>query len=134
MVGKVVSTKMQNTAVVLVESVKTHPLYRKTYLRTKRFLVDDRIGVKDGDVVEVVKIKPISKNKHWSIVKVIGKDFEMIAKEELKEASQEIIDEVMPVEVEEVVTESPEVKEEVVEEKPKAKKTTAKKAKKGVQA
>src|SRR5258708_298347 len=63
MVGRVVSTKMQKTAVVLTEGQKEHPLYGKRYLRSKRYLVDDPFGVKDGDIVVFLKVKPISKHK-----------------------------------------------------------------------
>src|SRR5258708_298345 len=75
MVGRVVSTKMQKTVVVLTEGQKEHPLYGKRYLRSKRYLVDDPFGVKDGDIVVFLKVKPISKHKHWQITKVLGQDF-----------------------------------------------------------
>lgn len=96
MTGRVVSTKMKNTATVLVERVATHPLYKKTYVQSKRFLVDDSHGVKLGDIVEIVKVRPISKNKHWKIVKVLGKNFAEIAEEHLKEKAEQAISEVMP--------------------------------------
>lgn len=100
MIGRVVSTKMQKTAVVLVERVVMHPLYKKTFSRTKKYLVDDPIGVKEGDVVEIVKVRPISKNKHWKIAKVVGKNLAEIVEEEQKEAAAEVIAEVMPEEEE----------------------------------
>lgn len=100
MTGRVVSTKMKNTATVLVERVATHPLYKKTYVQSKRFLVDDSHGVKLGDIVEIVKVRPISKNKHWKIVKVLGKNFAEIAEEHLKEKAEQAISEVMPEEKE----------------------------------
>ncbi len=57
MTGRVVSTKLKNTVTVLVERVAMHPLYKKTFVRSKRYLVDDQIGVKDGDIVEIIKCK-----------------------------------------------------------------------------
>lgn len=96
MIGRVVSTKMQKTAVVVVERQKKHPLYKKTFMRSKKFLVDDLLGVKEGDVVEFVRVRPISKNKHAQIVKVIGKNLQEIMEEKLKMAAKEVIDEVMP--------------------------------------
>ena len=95
MTGRVVSTKMKNTATILVERVAMHPLYKKTYIQSKKFLVDDPIGVKLGQIVEVIKVRPISKNKHWKIVKVLGKNFAEIAKEELKKEAEEAISEVV---------------------------------------
>lgn len=101
MIGRVVSTKSKNTAAVLVERTSIHPLYRKTFIRTKKYLVGDEIGVKEGDIVEIVKIKPISKRKHWKIVKVLGKRLVEIAEAQMKEKVEEVIAEVMPEEKEE---------------------------------
>lgn len=98
MKGRVVSKKMLKTAVVLVTDIKTHPLYQKTYVRSKRFLVDDKLGTKPGDIVELKQIRPLSKRKSWQILKVIGRDIEEIVEEELKQQAQEVIEEVMPVE------------------------------------
>lgn len=96
MIGRVVSTKMKNTVAVLVERTAKHPLYKKTFIRSKKYLVDADESIKDGDVVEIVKIKPISKNKHWKIVRVVGKDLVAINEEELKVAAEKAIAEVMP--------------------------------------
>lgn len=100
MIGRVVSTKLQQTVTVLVERVAIHPLYKKTFIQTKRYLVDDLIGVKEGDIVEIVKCKPVSKSKHWKISKVMGKNFAEIAEEKLKKEAEEVISEVMPAEKE----------------------------------
>lgn len=96
MIGRVVSTKMKKTATVLVERVAKHPLYKKTFIRTKRYLVDTGVAVKEGDMVEIVNIRPISKNKHWRVVKVVGKNLEAITEEKLKAEAEKIIAEVMP--------------------------------------
>lgn len=100
MIGRVISTKTKNTATILVEREATHPLYKKTFSRSKKYLVDDQLGVKEGDIVEVIKSKPISKNKHWRIVKVLGKNLAEIAEQHLKEKAEEAIAEVMPEEKE----------------------------------
>lgn len=96
MVGRVVSTKSKNTATVLIERTATHPLYKKTYLRTKKYLVEDTLGVKDGDIVKIEQCKPISKRKNWKITKVLGQNLAEIAKAQQKEKAKEIISEVMP--------------------------------------
>lgn len=100
MIGRVVSTKMNKTITVLVERVAKHQLYKKTFVRSKRFLVDDQVGTKEGDVVEIVKIKPVSKNKHWSVLKVVGKSLAEINEEKLKAEAESLIAEVMPEEKE----------------------------------
>lgn len=97
MTGRVVSTKLKNTATVLVERTAMHSLYKKTYLRSKKYLVDDTLNVKDGDIVEIIKCKPVSKNKHWRIVKVIGQNLAEIVEAEQKKAAEKIIAEAVPV-------------------------------------
>ncbi|QQG43644.1 MAG: 30S ribosomal protein S17 [Candidatus Daviesbacteria bacterium] len=104
MVGRVISNKMQKSAVVLLEFSVKHPLYQKVFARSKRYLVDDPMGVKLGDIVEFVKVKPISKNKHWQIVKVLGQNFAEVAQVQLKEQAEKQIEEVMPEEKEEDTT------------------------------
>ncbi len=96
MIGRVVSIKMKNTVVVLVEGTKMHPLYKKAFLRSKRYLVDDLLGVKPGDIVELIKIRPLSKMKHYRVGKVVGRDIEEIVEEELKEKAAAVVAEVMP--------------------------------------
>lgn len=139
MVGRVVSVKMLKTVVVLVGSKKTHPMYGKTYVWSKKYLVDDQIGVSLGDVVVFDKIRPISKRKHWQISKVLGKDIVSLEQAELAADAAEAIAEVLPVE-EEVAKESEkhelkseekveEIKEEKAVKKPRAKKAKAEETK-----
>ena len=96
MVGRVVATKLKGTVTVLVDRVVTHPLYKKTYKQSKKYLVDDSIGVKLGDIVDIVNCKPVSKRKNWKVVKVLGRDFSEIAKEAMMEKAEQAIAEVMP--------------------------------------
>jgi small subunit ribosomal protein S17 len=145
MVGRVVSTKMMKTVAVLVESHKTHPLYKKSFIRTKKYLAHDELGAKDGDIVEILKVRPISKLKHWNVTKIIGRDLVALGTKDLKEDAQEAIAEVLPeesvgesenqkvreseeqTEAVESVVEVADVKEE---KKPKVKKAAVKKIKK----
>lgn len=94
--GRVISVKMSKTATVLIERTARHPLYKKTFVRSKNILVDDAIGVKLGDIVEIVKVKPVSKNKHWRVTKVVGKNLAEIVEAEQKMAAEKVIAEVMP--------------------------------------
>ncbi|MDO8619362.1 MAG: 30S ribosomal protein S17 [Candidatus Daviesbacteria bacterium] len=107
MTGRVVSVKMKNTVAVLVTGRATHPLYKKTYVRSKKYLADSNsLEVKLGDIVEMIKVRPISKNKHWKITKVVGRSLKEIAAEQLQEKGAEIISEVMPEPVKEVKKEN----------------------------
>lgn len=72
-IGKVVSVRMDKTAVVVVETKKMHPLYKKSVKKTKKYHVHDEIGVKEGDKVLLVETRPRSKTKKWKIVEKVGK-------------------------------------------------------------
>ena len=62
----VVSTKMDKTIVVQVDSYKTHPKYKKKYkVSTKFYAHDDNNACKEGDVVTIVETIPMSKLKRW---------------------------------------------------------------------
>ena len=68
--GTVVSTKMQDTITVAVERYVMHPKYKKFMRRTKKFLVDDKGNTaKEGDTVEIRETRPLSKRKHFELVK-----------------------------------------------------------------
>lgn len=120
--GRVVSAKTSQTVVVLVEREKIHPLYKKTFRRSKRYLVHDEIGVALGDLVEIVQVRPMSKHKHFQVQKVVGKNMEAVIVEQLKEKAAEAIAEVMPEEKIEELKESDELKEPEVKDKKEAKK------------
>jgi small subunit ribosomal protein S17 len=68
--GVVVSTKMKDTAVVLVERYVKHAKYQKFINLRKRFKAHD-VGntAKMGDKVTIRETRPISKDKHFEIVK-----------------------------------------------------------------
>lgn len=90
MIGRVVSIKMAKTAVILVTGTKTHRLYKKSYTSSKKYLADDEIGAKLGDSVEIIKIRPISKRKHWKLIKILGSSTVEIVSEELKKEVEKI--------------------------------------------
>jgi len=70
-VGRVISTKQQKTVTVLVERLWQHPVYKKRIKRSKKYLVHDEIGVKEGDKVVIKETRPISKRKRWKVVEVL---------------------------------------------------------------
>lgn len=70
--GTVTSDAQDKTIVVTVQRRKTHPVYRKSYVVSKRFQAHDEKGkAKTGDRVEIVETRPISKHKHFKLVKVL---------------------------------------------------------------
>lgn len=67
--GEVVSTKMEKTAVVLVERVKHHPLYKKRIKLSRRFKADNPENrYREGDFVVIEETRPLSKEKRWRII------------------------------------------------------------------
>src|SRR3989441_3225897 len=71
-VGRVVSNKMDKTIVVVVETLKKHRIYKRTYKQTKRFYAHDEENVcQIGDVVRIVETRPLSKLKRWNLVEVL---------------------------------------------------------------
>lgn len=97
--GRIVSDKLTKTVTVLVQRQKMHPIYKKAFKVSKKYLAHDMVGAKMGDIVDIVKIRPVSKNKHWKILSVVGKDIEAVAGEELKRKADEAIAQVMPPDV-----------------------------------
>lgn len=104
--GLVVAAKLPKTVTVIVERSKMHRMYQKAVKRSKKYLVHDEIGVKEGDVVEIIQCKPVSANKRFMISKVVGQDIATIINEDLKVDVAEAIAEVMPEEVETELAES----------------------------
>lgn len=73
-IGIVMSNKMEKTIVVKVESRFSHPLYSKTMVKTKKYLVHDEYEKCNiGDQVLVHETRPLSKNKRWTVIKVLSK-------------------------------------------------------------
>lgn len=72
-VGRVLSNKMNKTVVVAVERSVIHPIYRKVLRRVTKMKAHDEQNVcRIGDRVRLVETRPISKDKHWRVVEVIG--------------------------------------------------------------
>lgn len=72
--GTVVSDKMDKTAVVQVERLVKHPLYKKYIKRRNKFAAhdkDNRCNI--GDKVLITESRPISKLKRWRVTDIIEK-------------------------------------------------------------
>jgi small subunit ribosomal protein S17 len=72
--GVVVSAKMNKTIVVSVEQLTKHPIFGK-YIRkrVKLYAHDEDNQCQEGDKVEVVETRPLSKLKRWRVSRVIEK-------------------------------------------------------------
>jgi small subunit ribosomal protein S17 len=68
--GVVISNKMDKTAVVSVTRFVKHPKYKKYLKITKKFKAHDEGNeAQIGAQVEIKETRPISKDKHFVIVK-----------------------------------------------------------------
>jgi len=73
-VGLVASAKMNKTIVVDVERFFRHPRYGKYIKRYTRCYAHDEKGeAKEGDRVEIMETRPMSKTKRWRLVRVVEK-------------------------------------------------------------
>ncbi len=71
-VGRVTSDKMQKTIVVAVESLKQHPIYKRTYRFTTKFKAHDETNdARIGDIVRIEETRPLSKDKRWRLVEIM---------------------------------------------------------------
>ena len=70
--GIVVSSAMEKTIVVKVETVKAHSRYKKVIRRSRKFHAhDEQNEANVGDVVLIVETRPLSATKNWRLVEVL---------------------------------------------------------------
>ena len=68
--GVVTSDKMDKTIVVEVTRFVEHKKYGKRIKKTKKYKAHDETNSKKiGDVVEIEETKPMSKDKHFKVIK-----------------------------------------------------------------
>lgn len=72
--GVVKSNKTDKTIVVIVQTRKTHPLYRKQYTDSRNFMAhDEKNEAEIGDKVTIVETRPLSAKKRFRLEKVLEK-------------------------------------------------------------
>jgi small subunit ribosomal protein S17 len=76
--GKVISDKMDKTILVLVNSLRKHPVYEKFIKKKMKYKShDEKNECKTGDFVQIIESRPYSKEKRWRVLKVLKKtDYE----------------------------------------------------------
>jgi small subunit ribosomal protein S17 len=71
-IGMVVSNKMEKSIVVLIEKRIAHPIYKKIFKRSKKYVAhDENREAKVGDLVRIMETRPISKRKRWRLVEIV---------------------------------------------------------------
>jgi small subunit ribosomal protein S17 len=67
--GTVVSDANDKTVTVRVDRKVSHPIYKKTIRRSKKYAAhDENNQFKVGDKVQIVESAPISKSKRWQVI------------------------------------------------------------------
>jgi small subunit ribosomal protein S17 len=71
-VGEVVSDKMDKTISVQVYHAVRHKKYGKIIRRSSVFKAHDEKNVaKNGDIVRIYEVRPLSKSKRWMLAEVV---------------------------------------------------------------
>ena len=71
--GTVISDKMDKTAVVLFERKVKHPKYGKYVKKSTKYKIhDEKNECKTGDLVTIAEVRPISKEKSWKLIDILG--------------------------------------------------------------
>lgn len=74
LVGRVVSNKTDKTITVLVETRRTHPLYKKRVKYSKKYTAhDEKNEAGMGDTVRIRATRPLSKSKRYELVEIVTK-------------------------------------------------------------
>ena len=73
-IGRVVSNKMDKTAIVVVETFRHHTLYKKTIRRAVKYKAhDEKNECGLGDTVRIIETRPLSREKRWRVAEIINK-------------------------------------------------------------
>jgi small subunit ribosomal protein S17 len=88
--GTVVSTKMSKTAVIEFDRLYFLPKYERYEKRRTRLKVHNPecISAKDGDIVNIMECRPLSKTKNFVIIRQLGKEKGFIGKMEARESAK----------------------------------------------
>ena len=72
LIGQVVSNKMDKTVVVRVERRVKHPVFGKIIVRSNKYKAHDETNqYNEGDTVEIAEGRPISRDKSWTVVRLL---------------------------------------------------------------
>jgi small subunit ribosomal protein S17 len=74
MTGTITSDKMDKTVVVTVERLEKHPVFQKYIRRRSKFKAhDEKNECRLGDKVLIQECRPLSKDKCWRVVSILGR-------------------------------------------------------------
>lgn len=73
--GTIISLANNKTALVKVSREWQHPLYKKRVKRSKKYAChyDQEFKLAQGEQVVIEECRPVSKTKHFRVIKQVGK-------------------------------------------------------------
>ena len=70
--GRVVSNKMDKSITVAVDRQVKHAIYGKYITKTTKYMAhDENNEANEGDLVQIMSTRPLSKRKSWRLVEII---------------------------------------------------------------
>lgn len=74
LIGRVASARMSKTIVVTVNVAKRHPVYDKVIRETRKYYAHDEDNqAHEGDLVQIVESRPLSRTKRWALESILEK-------------------------------------------------------------
>ena len=71
LVGEVLESSMDKTAIIKVERKFPHSVYKKYITKSKKYYAHDPENrCNTGDIVKILESKPISKLKRWTVINI----------------------------------------------------------------
>ena len=96
LIGTVSSVATDKTIVITVQTRKTHPIYKKQYTVTSKFMAhDENNECKIGDRVSIVETRPLSARKRYMLKTILERaaiskdDLDVIETSSKSEAKEE---------------------------------------------
>ncbi len=72
LIWEVIGDKTDKTRTVLVKSVRTHPIYKKRFVLSKKYYIHDETNKsKIWDKIKFRECKPISKTKKRKLIEIL---------------------------------------------------------------
>ncbi len=98
--GTVTSAKMTGTVTVAVHRLVVHPIYKKRYQMSEKFLADTNgLELHVGDAVVISECRPLSKRKHFRVTEILKKApqvSELVEEQEVVNATRRSVPESSP--------------------------------------
>ncbi len=70
--GRVVSNRMDKTITVAVDRKVKHAIYGKYITKTTKYMAhDENNDANEGDKVQIMSTRPLSKRKSWRLIEIL---------------------------------------------------------------